>query len=178
MIQTASGRMFSVVTPDASALDIDDIAHALAHQCRFSGHVRRFYSVAEHCVRVSRCVHWIDARSALMHDAAEAYVADVPSPIKRLPEMAAYREIERGVERVIAERWQLDYPWNLAVKYADEAMLGLEARTLMPTFASPESWQPFLSRPTPEQMTGVTLGLKPREAKQLFLKRASELGIK
>lgn len=187
--------MFSVLEPRVEDIDIDDIAHALAHQCRFSGHVRRHYSVAEHSVHVSRVVEellrstamttdpLLDStvtviQSSLLHDAAETYVVDLPRPIKRLPQMAPYREIEATVEKAIARRFGLWWPWHAFIKRADESMLGLEARELMPTYAAPEWWQPFLSMPTPMVMHGVTLGLKPREAKQMFLNRAAELGIR
>ena len=86
-ILTYSGKVFDPVNPIAADIRIEDIAHALAHQCRFSGHTIEHYSVAEHSVRVSglledrgypyRVQMW-----GLLHDASEAYLIDLPAPVK------------------------------------------------------------------------------------------------
>src|SRR5262249_40410739 len=72
--------------PTTAMLRIEDIAQGLAHECRFNGHVREFYSVAEHCVRVSWLVPQAFALEGLLHDASEAYLKDVPSPLKKQDE--------------------------------------------------------------------------------------------
>src|SRR5438128_5709421 len=91
-MQTYTGRRFYPLAPAIEDVDLRDIAHSLAHQCRYAGHVDRFYSVAEHCVLLSRAVPAEYALDALLHDAAEAYVVDVPRPLKR--NLAGYAEIE------------------------------------------------------------------------------------
>jgi hypothetical protein len=133
-MQTYTGRQFWPVDPRAEEVDIQDIAHALSHMCRFAGHVRRFYSVAEHCVRVS----WLApfeapalALAALLHDATEAYVVDVPRPLKRF--LPGYAEIEARVARCVETRFgleagALDHP---SIKHWDEVLLATEARDLM-----------------------------------------------
>src|ERR1051325_4550411 len=117
-MQTFSGRRFYPLSPRSDELDPADIAHALSLLCRFAGHVERFYSVAEHCVHLSYAVPPEDALAALLHDATEAYVVDVPRPLKRsLPE---YQEIEFGVWAVIVERFGLlSVTLPDSVKWAD-----------------------------------------------------------
>lgn len=109
-MQTWTGRKFFPLDPRPEDIDPADIAHALAHLCRYAGHVDRFYSVAEHCVLMSL---WLrdQGRSeaiqleALLHDGTEAYVVDVPRPLKiNLPD---YRAAEAGVQRAVWERFGL-----------------------------------------------------------------------
>lgn len=85
--QTATGRQFRVLEPTAEAIDPLDIAHALAHTCRFNGHCQTFYSVAQHCCTMVAHLERAGAdrdlkRWALLHDADEAYLPDVPRPVK------------------------------------------------------------------------------------------------
>lgn len=142
--QTFTGRQFWPCDPRADEVCIEDIAHALSLQCRFAGHCRAFYSVAEHSVRVSREV-WLSAHDAgmsgpqcaqialagLLHDASEAYCVDVPRPLK--PFLTNYREIEHGVSAAVAERFGFDASLfaHPMVKRADEVLLMTEARDLM-----------------------------------------------
>ena len=89
-IQTYTGRQFWPLAPQAEHVDIRDIAHSLAMQCRFNGHCRGFYSVAQHSVLVSQVVPPEDALWGLLHDAAEAYISDLPRPLKNTaPEFRA-----------------------------------------------------------------------------------------
>ena len=140
-IQLFSGVLFDPANPNLADINIEDIAHSLARQCRFSGHVREFYSVAEHTVRVAKLVADLDgtflpgasdALWALLHDASEAYLVDVPRPIKRAVGMEAYREAERGLQRVICRRFGLPEEEPVAVRLADQTLLSTEARDLMP----------------------------------------------
>lgn len=105
-LQTVSGRWVNPFDPDPAQLDAGDIARALANQCRFGGHSRVFYSVAQHCVIVSRVVEERggdveDVFAALMHDAGEAYLGDMPHPLKHRSALgAAFREAEARLEDV------------------------------------------------------------------------------
>jgi hypothetical protein len=87
-IITASGRRVHIFRPKMSEIDFGDIAHSLAMQCRFNGHTPRFYSVAEHCCHVHDMMFdgpedECRALAGLLHDAAEAYIGDIVTPLKR-----------------------------------------------------------------------------------------------
>ena len=107
-IQTFTGRAFYVLDPRPEDVDIEDIAHALSMQCRFAGHCREFYSVAQHSVTASWLVPPEDALWGLLHDAAEAYVVDLPRPIKRAWQLESYGIIDRDVALPPGEQvgWQ------------------------------------------------------------------------
>lgn len=165
-IQTYSGRAFYPLAPYPQDVCIEDIAHALSQLCRFGGHCRRFYSVAEHSVLLSRAVVPGFQMWALLHDASEAYVVDVPRPIKK--QLPAYVEAERRVMAAICARFDLDpqEPW--AVKNADTRILADEAQQLM---APPP--MPWSGECNP---LGVTLEfMSPEEAKRAFLERFETL---
>lgn len=131
---TRSGRNFNPLSPCAEDVLIDDIAHALAFQCRFNGHTREFYSVAQHSVMVAGLVPkhlWMDA---LLHDAAEAYLGDVVTPVK-----AAIPDFEKMEARVIAAinhrfglSTELSAHDRYLIKRADLIALATEKRDLMP----------------------------------------------
>ncbi|MGN6416163.1 MAG: hypothetical protein ACTHMC_01635 [Pseudobacter sp.] len=123
-IRTFSGHYFNVFEPDASMICIEDIAHALSNQCRFGGHSPKFYSVAQHCVLMSDMMHKRFKLDALLHDASEAYLVDVPKPIK--VEMVQYLAIENDLMAVIARKFGFEYPLNIVVKSSDEFMLSWE----------------------------------------------------
>jgi len=134
-ITTWGGRKFNFLNPEPTSIFIEDIAHALSLQCRFNGHSTDFYSVAEHSVEVSKLVESQGATNkiimtALLHDAAEAYIGDVVSPLKKVLE--DYQEIEHRVESAIAERFSLVFPMPDIVKRADKETLEREFRSLRP----------------------------------------------
>lgn len=138
-IQMNSGIAFWPLEPRAQEVRIEDIAHSLSMLCRFGGHCRRFYSVAEHSVHVARLLPPHLALWGLLHDASEAYVCDLPTPLKRM--IPAYEEIEARVQEVIADRFSLPREMPAEVKAADHAMLLAEARQLMKPHLIP--WNEF-----------------------------------
>ena len=105
-IQTFTGKAFYPFDPRPEDICIEDIAHALSNQCRYAGHTHKFYSVAEHSVLLSYAVHPQFARWALLHDSSEAYLTDIPRPIKHL--LPQYKEAEARVMKCIVERFGLD----------------------------------------------------------------------
>lgn len=137
-IRTVSGRYVNLIDPEASSLDMYDIAHALSLVNRFGGHTAVPYSVAEHSLGVSNMLlratgdHRL-ARMGLLHDAAEAYLGDVVRPLKR--QMDFYREAEANLEDVLFTRFlgpQLagdDRLWGM-VKEADNDILAFEMSTI------------------------------------------------
>jgi hypothetical protein len=167
-ITTFSGVRFWPLLPNPDDILIADIAHALAHQCRFAGHAREFYSVAEHCVRVSHLCAPEDALWGLLHDASEAYLSDVPAPMKELPAFEAYRAAERSLQRAVAARFGLPEDQPASVTQADDTMLWIEAHSLlgsMPVEVIRDTRPPF----------EITDPLLPVEAERLFLTRFKEL---
>jgi len=128
-MQTYTGKRYYPVDPRADEVDIIDIAHALSMLCRFGGHCNRFYSVAEHSVCVSHLVPREHALLGLLHDATEAYVCDVPRPLKlSLPE---YKDAEHLNWLAIATHFGLPFAMPACVKHADNAVLYAEQQVLM-----------------------------------------------
>jgi hypothetical protein len=131
-IQTFTGIFFDPFDPRPEDIRIVDIAHALSLQCRFSGHVRKRWSVAQHSLMVADLCQGKRLKlAALLHDASEAYLVDLPRPIKRAKGMEQYREIELDVEACIALRFGLDMGMHPEVKKADNLMLWAEAEALL-----------------------------------------------
>jgi hypothetical protein len=116
-IQTYSGRQFFPLDPRADEIHIEDVAHSLSLQCRYAGHCRRFYSVAEHSVHLARFVSAPNKLWALLHDASEAYLVDVPRPVK--PALTGYKGLEQCVMLEIAIRFNLSWPMPQEVHDAD-----------------------------------------------------------
>jgi uncharacterized protein len=130
-IQVYSGGAFWPLDPRPEEVRIEDIAHALSNQCRFSGHVRRFYSVAQHSIHVTELCPPEHRLAALLHDAPEAYVIDLPRPIKQLPELHPYRVAELKVWEAVVLRFGLQLILPARVVEADHIMLASEVRDLM-----------------------------------------------
>jgi hypothetical protein len=137
IITTFTGRQVDLLHLRVEDVDVIDIAHALAHICRWSGHTREFYSVAQHSVLVG---HRVYARSGspalalagLFHDASEAYLGDMASPLKRTAWAAGYRHLECDVMGAVANRFGLLNEMPRIVREADLELLATEARDLMP----------------------------------------------
>lgn len=131
-IETFTGRKFYPLAPVAEQVDIYDIAHALSYVCRYTGHSTHFYSVADHSLLVSTAPEVVEAGvelEALLHDASEAYIADIAGPIK--PFIAGYKEAEERLEQVIRQRFDLpEGDLHPAIKVADLRILVTEARSL------------------------------------------------
>jgi uncharacterized protein len=121
-VQTASGKYFDLSDPYNSPIDIDDIAASLAKTCRFNGHCKDLYSVAQHSVHVSKLVEERTddphlALVALLHDAHEAYTGDITRPMKKLLEAAApgvLASIENDIADAIFKEFGI-FDWNKAM---------------------------------------------------------------
>ena len=148
-IRTYTSLMFWPLDPDPALISVADIAHALSHICRFGGHARVFYSVAQHSVRVSEISSTNDALHGLLHDASESYLCDVPRGLKQLPEFAAYRRAEERLQAVILERFGLPTEQPASVTAADDQLLTIEMQELFGRAAresgSTEYWSPTVA---------------------------------
>lgn len=134
IIKTYTGLdiQFKPFNFNAENVNIVDIAHALSNKCRFSGHVPQFYSVAQHSVLVSEQITDRDlALYGLLHDASEAYLPDVPTPLKYLPEMEWFRDLEKVFQSTIMKKFGLPVEEPSIVKLHDKRALYTEKRDLM-----------------------------------------------
>lgn len=120
--------------PRADEVFIEDIAHSLSLQCRYAGHVLRFYSVAEHSVLIARCLRdqygEQTALYGLLHDASEAYLVDVPRPVK--PYLTGYKAAEAKVMAAVCERFGMPLDMPPEVHEADERIIADELVNLVP----------------------------------------------
>lgn len=172
-VQTFTGRAFPIESPSPSDIDIDDIAPALSKICRFNGHCRGFYSVAQHSVLVAEHLEWQYAprhivRAGLFHDAAEAYVGDLMRPLKEL--LPSYGDIEYNIASAIAAHYHFPFPLPHEVRAADNVLLATEARDLMAE--PPASWN------VPEAPASWIAKIEPwsqERAESVFRARAREL---
>jgi len=168
--RTALGIEFDIANPNPSDVQLYDIAHSLSLQCRFAGHTKSFYSVAQHSVLAAQVAGLIglspcDQRWALMHDASEAYCQDIVRPLKR--QLDQYRAIEDRLMSVIADVFGLDMPMPPIVKIIDDTLMRTEQRELMGVVLGEselayeikiESWSP-------------------ETARERFLQEATQLGM-
>lgn len=133
-IETFTGKKVDPLRLEPNDISLVDIAHSLSLTCRFSGHCRKFYSVADHSLLVYRIV-MLETRdpmtllAALMHDAAEAYMVDIPRPIKY--QLREVLEIERRIDGVVMSAFNIHGGDWAVVKNADNTALAVEAKNLM-----------------------------------------------
>ena len=130
-IRTNSGLLMNVFEPTQEMICIEDIAHALGRMPRFGGHLNKHYSVAQHSIMCFNRAKNDEKLAALLHDASEAYMLDMPTPIKnRLPE---YKKYEHNLMLVIGKKFGFDYPMSDNLKAIDKEMLDLEWDNLVIT---------------------------------------------
>lgn len=175
-MMTSTGLKFYPFAPRVKDICIEDIARGLSMTCRYGGQTAHgYFSVAEHCVLVSRHVPPEFAREGLLHDSAEAYLGDCPRPIKYQPQMAEFRKAEAVIEKCVAKRFGLrtDEHVHKAVKEVDNRILIDEMKALM---HSPElylksgRWTKGL-----KPLGAEILCYPPERAEVLFLARFGEL---
>jgi hypothetical protein len=181
-IQMQSGaRVY--VDPETMTIDeeksnfyLDDLAHALSNLCRFAGHTRTFYSVAQHSVLVARIVgenaaisadfdvpsYNVAVAQALFHDASEAILADIPKPMKNL--LPDYQKLEQQVQAWIMRTMGLPEEDSELMKLADRVALATESLYLMGENMAPEL----------EPIPMVIVPLHPASAEGIFVRAADQ----
>lgn len=160
-MQTATGRQFWPIDPRPEEISIIDIAHALSNLCRYAGHCSEFYSVAQHSVLVSRALPRGLRFWGLLHDASEAYLVDIPRPLK--PFLTGYHEAEDRVMAAVVHAFRLT-PATMPpeVKRVDNAIAADEAAQIM--VAPPAAWR------LPEPALGIRIRpWSPEAARNAFL---------
>lgn len=166
-ITTYSGVQYYPLDPRVEDVRIEDIAHSLSLQCRFNGHSKFFYSVAEHCWLLSYAVPDPYKLEALGHDGEETYTSDLPAPLKRSDDMAQFREVGARNAKVVYEFMGLEYPESDVVKSFDKRIIRNEGEVLLKDC----TWFNHL-KPIPDI---EIVGYEPRKMEQLYLERYYEL---
>lgn len=168
-IETFTGMKFDILDPNPEHIHIIDIAHALSQLCRYNGHTMAYYSVAQHSVIVSNLAKPEDALTALMHDAAEAYIGDMAYPIKHM--FPLFKEIEDNIQTVIAAKFGFQHPMPQYLKEIDRNISGNEAESLMSSRG--DWWNGGEGYP---KVPGLHIkSFLPEEAREMFLRRFEEL---
>lgn len=176
-IRTYSGKNFDILNITTDSIDIESVAQGLSQTCRFSGQCKKFYSVAEHSCRIAVHVYDLlqntgvsrkDALTqmfwGLLHDASEAYLPDMPSPFKVLPELEGFRKLEDNIMDVVAVKFGLPSKIPDIVKECDKRIITNERTCLMDmTLDWGINPLPLDDRNMPEY------GMNPAEAKEWFL---------
>lgn len=173
-ISLLSGGKFNYNKPEESDVTIDDIASALSNVCRFSGHLPRFYSIAQHLVNTSHIVPEELAFTGLMHDTAEAFTNDLPTPLKwALP---IFKELEGKIESAMSEKFGFHYPYPAEVKEADTIMLMLEKYHVKECDDPWPMYEKYTRDHVAPYLDKVDLdSWQPRRAKREFLERYNDL---
>jgi hypothetical protein len=171
-ISTFTGKKFFLLHPRLKDIDIKDIAHSLSHQCRWTGHTRYHYSIAQHSWYCSFIGPESEALDRLMHDGSEAYMGDMNRPLKHFTQAGpAYRAQEAVVQNAIAVKYGLALVQPPSVHYADNLLLYAEKEQLI---AGHHRWKIKWGT------GGVSARIKivrwtPEKAEKKFLERFREL---
>lgn len=177
-IQTHCGHAVDLGDPQPGQIHLWDIAWALGHLCRWTGHTDVFYSVAEHSVHVADLVRRVNPAlefPAVMHDAEEAYIGDISSPLKALMRECGFdpKYIAAPFKRVIGRKFGIVLdPEDPVVRQADLVALLTERRDLM--MAPVREWGKWSRGIEPAEGKLVPLG-NPVKAATLFYHRAVTL---
>lgn len=177
-IVTYTGKIFDLLNPKPEMVCIKDIAHSLAHQCRYTGHTREFYSVAQHCVLMAENPELPgDPLSKLLHDADETYIGDIARPWKKLLSVnrpktklinehyESVQDFEHIIQAVIKSALGVNIEHSAEIKIADIRMMATEIRDLMPIMPDLSIWSLDVSNPVKQ----VIVPWEPNRAEQAFL---------
>lgn len=171
-LHTITGEAFEFLAP--RQVSVFEIAHPLSNLCRFNGHCINFYSVAQHCVIATELVASSEGKLAvLLHDAAEAFLGDMTATLKRI--MPEYCALEKKVQGLINEQFNVRPEWNEVTKTCDLMMLKAEKHLLMPQVE--DEWEVLQNIPHPnrhvEEM--ITQKWTPQQARLRFIRKFNEI---
>lgn len=195
-LETYTGNMINIIDPAQEDISVYDIAHGLSNQCRYGGQCKFRYSVAEHSLIVSQIAGWYYAKKfildllsveeimlmALLHDASETYLVDIPTPVKK--NLSNYSEIETKLMNAILEKLMpphftiVDFhAFPYAIKFGDIMALKIEANKLMKSKGHGEGWKMFdgFNGFGFDESSIKIRGLRPKQAERLFLSKFFEL---
>lgn len=184
LIRTYSGRLVDLRCLTSHDVALEDVAHGLANVCRWSGQCRAFYSIAQHACLAFDLVRALEPqasrvllRTTLHHDTPEAYLGDMPTPLKRTPWAAPYRALEAQAWAACVARFVLTDPLPSIVKHVDRVLLATEARDLMGGLVLPDLPEPL---PIPQDLVGwwyraAIVPWTPRRAERAFLQRYAQV---
>lgn len=166
LIQTFTGKSLDVLNPSADDICIEDIAHALSNTARFGGHLNQFFSVAQHCLIVEEQCKDEEKLWALLHDATEAYLSDVVTPLKKSEIFKGYKTIEKQLEKVIFEKYGLYGDIPKSVDIIDKSSFYIEIANFY------DHWP----KDKLDQLPNYPVkAMTPAEAEVAYLKRFYEL---
>jgi len=197
MLETVTGKLVNIQNPDPATIDIEDIAWGLSRMPRFCGHTITIipYNVCQHSMFVADEVEKIlkdrfryaltpievaanrlTVLKALLHDAAEVYTGDLPSPLKRIPELRAIiKKIEAGLDAAIYKSLGLD-PMSeeeqFIIKEADLIAQKIEAHNFMPSRG--KDW-PNMPEVSLERLQQFSAPLDSLSSYKLFMERFNSL---
>lgn len=170
-IGTYTGKKFFLLKPRLKDIDIKDIAHGLALQCRWTGQCRFHYSIAQHSYYCSFLGPDNEALDRLMHDASESFMGDMNRPLKHFTDAGvAYRKQEAVIQHLICKKFGLSLLEPSSVKIADNQMLMTEKKQLL----KPADWMGVWGDQNAIVKIKITKW-SPEKAEKMFLKRFKEL---
>ena len=158
-IQTYTGKEMWFLEPAPDTIDIIDIAHSLSLKCRYNGHCRQFYSVAEHAILACDLLKNEEPEVqmwGLLHESGEPYISDIPAPVKQY--IPGFIEIENRILLSVAIKFKLSFPMPKKIKEIDLALLHAESLEMMVTPSRPwdlpvppadvifHYWDPFVAK--------------------------------
>lgn len=175
-IETYTGIMFDILNPTLDMINIADIAHAGSQLCRFTGHTKFHYSIAQHELLGSFVVPKQNALEFLLHDAAESYVNDMSRPMKHMTQVGeAYRPVEDKIQSLIRIKFGLPAIQTPVIHVVDNQMLMAEKKQLMGKAVWSQECIERCQVGTNQEADVTILEWRPIEAETLFLFRFKQL---
>ena len=171
IIYTSTGVKFDIFDPDLDDIRIEDIAHALSNVCRYGGHSKEHYSVAQHSCIVSDYCSPENKLWGLLHDASEAYIGDVVAPLKHTEEFEFYLKVEEDLMNLVCEKFGLEYEAPEEIKYWDLVIRSTEIRDIssIPLYLIDRNYPPT---------DKIIHPLNPKESKERFLLKFHQLNLR